>query len=299
MPSARAGYRLLFAARGGYGDGDVSDEVAAPEIAAEPFGPSSPWQGEPRALLARAIERHGGWAAWRRLAGFSLRLRSLTGLLPRSKGVGDTFPLPSRLEVRPHRGLVVMRDFPAPGRRGVFSRGQVQILDGETILEAQADARASFAGPRKRRRWAPTDALYFFGYALAHYCSLPFSLVEARPLRARRARSAGRALAGVEVELPPALHTHSRRQTFFFDDDGLLRRHDYVADIVGWWARGAHRWEDFVEVAGVPVPRRRHVVARLGRLETPLVALHAELDEVTLLDTQDTQPPARPRLVLV
>ena len=274
----------------------MSDEAEGPADGPEPFGPSSPWTGEARSLLARAIERHGGWQAWRELGGLSLRLRSLRGLVPERRGLGDTFPAPTRIEVWPRRGLCVMHDFPAAGRRGVFSAGQVQLLDDETLLEARADGRASFAGARRRRRWEPLDALYFFGYALAHYHSLPFSLAGARPLGLRRARSAGRALTGVAVELPPALHTHSRRQTFFFDDEGLLRRHDYVADIVGWWARGAHRSEDYVEVGGVLVARRRHVVARLGRVELPFVALAASFDDVT---AAPAPAPARPRLVLV
>jgi hypothetical protein len=65
----------------------------------------------------------------------------------------------------------------------------------------------------------------------------------------------------VDVELPAELPTHSRRQAFYLDDDGLLRRHDHVTDIVGWMARGAHLWRDFVVVQGVPIPRQRHVVA--------------------------------------
>ncbi len=139
-------------------------------------------------------------------------------------------------------------------------------------------ARRSFRGLRKWRRWRPADALYFFGYALTHYHSLPFTLGAGRPLRLSRVRCDGRVLTGVDVELPADLHTHCRRQSFYFDDDGLLRRHDYVADIVGWMARGAHVWRDFVTAHGVPIPRQRHVVARLGRRMTPFVALHAELD---------------------
>jgi hypothetical protein len=253
------------------------------------------WTGDARALLERAVARHGGWETWRRLEGLSLRLTSLTGLVPELKGVGQTFPAPGRVEVWPRRGVVVAHDYPVPGRRGVFSSGEVQLLDGATVLEAHARPRESFAGLRKFRRWSPADALYFFGYALAHYHSLPFSLAEARPLRLVRARSAGRRLQGVEVELPATLHTHCRRQAFFFDDDGLLRRHDYVADIVGWFARGAHRWEDHVDVGGVPVARRRHVVLRLGRIEAALVALHAELTDVAALSAAAE----RPRLTLV
>ena len=88
------------------------------------------------------------------------------------------------------------------------------------------------------------------------------------------------ALIGVEVALPASLHTHNRRQTFYFDDEGLLRRHDYVAEIAGWWARGAHLWRDFVAKDGLPIPRARHVVGRFGRIAMPFVALHAELDVV-------------------
>jgi hypothetical protein len=274
----------------------VSSEAAGPDDAPDPFGPSSPWTGEARALLERAIDRHGGWPAWRGAGGVALRLEALGGLVPEHKGLGETFPTPTRLEVWPRRGIVVMHDFPVPGRRGVFSGGEVRLFDGDTLLEARADARTSFGGARKRRRWAPLDALYFFGYALAHYHSLPFSLASARPLQVQRARSAGRALTGVAVELPAALHTHCRRQTFFFDDEGLLRRHDYVAEIVGWWARGAHRWDDYVDAGGVLVARRRHVVARLGHIETPIVALHATLGGIAPLRAS---APERPRLVLV
>jgi hypothetical protein len=256
-------------------------------LTGEPFPAGSPWRaeamGEARALLERACERHGGWAAWSRAGGATLVPGALAGLLPRLKGLGTTFRLPPRIDVWPRRGAVVFHDYPTPGRRGVYSSGQVQILDGETLLEARAQPRASFAGLRKHRPWSPVDALYFFGYALAHYHSLPFSLAEARPLRLVRARSTGRLLRGVEVDLPEELHTHSRRQAFFFDDEGLLRRHDYVAEIVGWWARGAHRWDDYIDVAGLPVARRRHVAARLGRLELPVVALAAEFKEVAAL----------------
>ena len=61
---------------------------------------------------------------------------------------------------------------------------------------------------------------------------------------------------------------------FYFEEDGLLRRHDYVADIVGGWARGAHFWRDFVTVSALQMASVRHVVARLGQRTTPFVALH-------------------------
>jgi hypothetical protein len=248
----------------------------------EPFPEDSAWQGEARALLERALRRHGGWSAWQRATGVSLVLVTLSGLLPAVKGLRRTFPMFRRVEVWPRDALAVFHDYPDARRRGVFRSGLVQLLDhrGEVAQEI-ADPRASFQGWRKVRRWSPIDALYFFGYALTHYHGLPFTLVDARPVRLRTARVQGRRLAGVEVELPPHVPTHCSRQTFYFGEDGLLLRHDYVAEIVGAWARGAHFWEDFTVVDDLPIARRRHVVGRIGRLATPVVALHAELADVS------------------
>jgi len=237
------------------------------------------WTGEARALLDRAIGRHGGWPAWEALDCLTVAPRQLSGMLPSLKGVGRTFPIPPRVDIFPHQYRCVFHDYPTAGQRGIFAAGAVELVDAAgAVIESHPEARARFRGLRKWRRWSPADALYFFGYALSHYHGLPFTLQKGRPLAIRRVRCDGRKLTGVEVELPADLHTHSRRQTFYFDDEGLLRRHDYVADIVGWWARGAHLWRDFETARGIPIPRERHVVARVRRATTPFVALHAELD---------------------
>jgi hypothetical protein len=236
------------------------------------------WSGGERALLEAAVRRHGGWEAWRALRVLVVQPRTLSGLVPWSKGYGRTFRLPPRAEIFLHDEKAIFLDYPAPGATGTFARGALTLTDARgAVVASTENARPSFRGLRKLARWSAAGALYFFGYALTHYHTLPFTLGRGRPLGIRRVRHEGRRLTGVEVELPPELHTHSRRQTFYFEEDGLLRRHDYVADIVGPWARGAHFWRDFVTVGGVEMATVRHVVARLGRRTTPLVALHAEL----------------------
>lgn len=257
----------------------VAIEISA---GAEPFPAGTPWVGEARALLERAIRCHGGWARWSEAGGIAMRLVALGGLLPAAKGLGRTFPRPARIEVWPRQRITVFGDYPDAGARGVFSAGRVRLVDarGHVVAESAAP-RATFTALRKYRRWSPLDALYFFGYAVAHYHGLPFTLVDGRPLGMERASLGGRRLQGVRVELPADLHTHCRTQTFLFDEDGLLRRHDYVAEIVGSWARGAHLWEDFTSAGGLPVARRRRVLARLGRHPVPLVALSAELEAVS------------------
>jgi hypothetical protein len=243
-----------------------------------PAGEAPGWSGAELALLEAAIRRHGGWDAWQALRVVDVEPKTLSGLLPWIKGHGRTFRLPPRAQIEPHEGRVVFFDYPAPGAMGTFARGALTLTDARgTVITSTENARVSFSGPRKLRRWSAAGALYFFGYALTHYHALPFTLGRGRPLRICRVRYEGRRLTGVEVELPSELHTHSRRQTFYFEEDGLLRRHDYVADIVGPWARGAHFWRDFVTGGGLQMATVRHVTVRLGRLTTPFVALHAEL----------------------
>jgi hypothetical protein len=255
---------------------------ALPSRGAEPFPPRSLWQGEERSLLERAIRRHGGWAAWTSAGTIAFRFARLDGLLPTVKGVGRTLPLPTRIEVVPRNATAVFEDFPARGSRGMFTAGEVRLLGahGEVLIQL-ANGRDAFQRASTFARWSPLQALYFFGYAITHYHSLPFTLVDGRPLALTGARVAGYRLRGVRVELPDGLHTHSRIQTFFFDDDGLIRRHDYVAEVVGPWAHGAHFWEDFTLAGELAVARRRHVVARLGARPLPVTVLHAELTDVS------------------
>lgn len=254
------------------------------------------WSGPALGLLERAIARHGGWRTWQRLRSIVLGPRLLRGALPALKGYGRTFALPTQVLVRPRELEAEFMDYPTPGSRGLFARGEVRLVDshGATLMQA-ADHRTTFRGLRKYRRWAPLDALYFFGYALTHYHSLPFTLGEGRCLGLHRTRAGGESLEGVEVELPPSLHTHCQRQTFYFDDSGVLRRHDYVAEIVGVWARGAHYWQDYQEVNGLLVARRRHVVARAFEQTFPFVALHAEFDSIEVdLGPADSDPSPAP-----
>jgi hypothetical protein len=227
-------------------------------------------QREARALVEKAVSRHGG-ERWSRIRSIDLPVLSLSGFLPWLKGNGRTFELPRLIRVDPPRARAVFVDYPGPGEHGVYEAGRVALGDGEPV-----EHRATFDGPRKWRRWTALDALYFFGYALTHYHALPWSLREAQPLTLRTSGQAG-AMHALTVRFPPVLHTHSAVQTIHLAADGLIVRHDYVAEIIGAWARGAHLWGNYVEVKGFPVATHRRVLARIGGQLLPLVALEARL----------------------
>ena len=70
---------------------------------------------------------------------------------------------------------------------------------------------------------------------------------------------AGEQWRRLEVSFPPGIHTHSQRQTFHVDAAGLIRRHDYVAEPVGRWARAAHYCDQHRQFGGLVFPTRRRV----------------------------------------
>jgi hypothetical protein len=243
----------------------------------------SSWTGPGSDILARACEHYGGIDAWNALRKITLLPGRLSGLLPWVKGVGKTFPLPAAFEISPRLGLTRFVGYPDPEHAGVFENGAVRIermADGSVVAKSE-NHRHSFAGTARARRWRPLDALYFFGYALSHYHSLPFTLAQGRLIGVHTSGRGGSRSDVLDVELPAKLHTHSRRQQFHFNPQGLLVRHDYVADIVGFFARGAHYWNQQARFSGFPISLDRHVFVRAGTVPLPVDALHA-----TFVDAQ-------------
>jgi hypothetical protein len=245
--------------------------VSAPTAAMVSAG----WTAAGLEILERSREYYGGPGGQRRPRRIRLVPEQLAGLLPRIKGVGRTFPLPQAIDTYPLERRTTFVAYPREGCTGVFDNGSVHletVSNGE-IIENSPRHRDTFSGLAKNRRWTPLDALYFFGYALWHYHALPFVLSEARLVRTVAAVS-GSSVCSVEVEFPADLPTHSRRQTFYFDEAGQLVRHDYVADVVGFWARAAHFWQRPQVVNGFPIAMERRVMPRIG-VVVPLTALYA------------------------
>ncbi|HYQ31042.1 MAG TPA: hypothetical protein VER04_27600 [Polyangiaceae bacterium] len=237
----------------------------------------SGWTDQSLGVLQRARDHYGGAEMWRALRLIRLFPQKLSGLVPWLKGHGQTFGFRGAFEVRPRQRWARFLNYPDAEHVGIFDDGLVRIEDSvshRTVTQSEQHRR-SFRGLAMHRRWSPLDALYFFGYALTHYHSLPFSLFDARLIRAREIGSPHDRLNVLEVELPESLHSHCRRQSFYFDKVGCLVRHDYHAEIVGLLARGAHFWKRQTRFSGLPISLERHVLGRVGSIACPLTALHA------------------------
>lgn len=191
----------------------------------------------------------------------------------------------SRRAGRPARRLSC---FPQQDWQAVFDRGVVRIetSDGE-LVEARHNPRAAFAGVsglRRNVRWDALDAAYFAGYAWWNYLSSPILLMRdgVSVTEGDKWSEAGEQWRRLEVNFPPDIHTHSQRQTFYVDDAGLIRRHDYVAYPIGRWARAAHYCDDHRDFAGLVFPTRRRVrpVGPGGRSLPQPILVALDIDEI-------------------
>jgi hypothetical protein len=90
-------------------------------------------------------------------------------------------------------------------------------------------------------------------------------------------------LAGLQVRFAPHIHTHCAEQDLYFDDEGLLRRHDYQVDVAGG-TRAAHLVSDYVDVQGLRLPTRRRVFRRNGdgTLDRDRTLVTVDLSDVVL-----------------
>jgi hypothetical protein len=77
--------------------------------------------------------------------------------------------------VSPRRQHVVFVPYPEPDMRGVFDEGAVRIeSDRGEVIADRSDARSAFRGFRHQLWWDKLDVLYFCGYALWIYLTIPF-----------------------------------------------------------------------------------------------------------------------------
>jgi hypothetical protein len=202
-------------------------------------------------LLEEAIAAHGGMQRWHEVETIEVALRCGGIAMPAKRRPGVLANL--RATVDPRRPHVELHGL------GTFDA-----------------ARPRPAGIARRTRWTDEDVVHFAGYALWGYMTAPFVFADddvlVRELPRRRLR----------VDFPARIPAHSRRQTFHFDENAVLIRLDYTAEVfLGPLGRAkhvcrGHRWID-----GLLVATSRRVTPR-GLPAPTLVSI--EIDEFRARD---------------
>jgi hypothetical protein len=234
-------------------------------------------------LLTTAIDAHGGLERWNQLTSVSARLLQGGALwaLKGHEGVLDDVLVTASL----HDERASHRPFGAPDQRTAFSPESVAIErdDGSTV-EKLDRPRDSFAGHAFDTPWSRLQLAYFVGTAMWTYLTQPFTFARAG-FETRELGSwdeGGRSLRRLHVAWPSDLATHSTEQTLYFDDDGLIVRHDYEVEISGG-AAAAHYVSDYDEVAGIKIPTKHRIFPRGpdGQAMTEPLIVSIDLSEIT------------------
>jgi hypothetical protein len=205
-------------------------------------------------LLEEALAAYGGLERWRDVFEISAHARS-GGLALGSKLAGRPFR-DYHMTVFARRPRTVISPYPRAGSRGVFDEGSVRIESerGGTIA-VRENPRPSFARGRRLFWWDRLDALYFAGYALWNYFTLPYLLASDGVEVGEEGRT-------LHASFPPGLHTHSREQAFHLDEQGLIAQHDYTPEVFGGWAKAAHVTLAHEQVDGLTFHTKRRVTPR-------------------------------------
>lgn len=213
-------------------------------------------------LLDIAIQAAGGLDRFNRFQSVSARLHHTGMLWPLKQREGVLTDATVTVDL--HSQRVSHGPFLPSSDHSVYTPERVEIRsESNGLVEALDHPRASFDGFEMETPWSNPQLAYFAGYTMWTYLTSPFVL--ARPgvvaeeiepwivdgLRWRRLR----------VTFPADIATHSAVQTFYFDADGLLRRHDYEVDIQGRNA-AARYLSDYVDAQGIAMPTRLRIYPR-------------------------------------
>lgn len=210
-------------------------------------------------LTELAIAAHGGLGRWNELKTVTAHLTN-GGVLWPLKGQGGVLDdIDVRVEL--HRQFTSHSPFTGPGLRTAFTSDRVAVeTDGGDVVEERLNPRASFAGHTLETPWDKLHLAYFAGYAMWTYLTAPFSFAmpgfHTEELAAWQ--EDGQTWRRLKVRFPDYIATHNREQTFYFDNDGLLRRHDYSAEVTGPGV-AAHYPSEHKEFDGIVVPTKRRV----------------------------------------
>lgn len=219
-------------------------------------------------LLEKVLNVHGGLDNWRqvRAIDFRLTLRGVALEFKQQQGLRDML-----VKIDTQRARTLITPFPSAGSRGIFADGRVTIeTDAGVKTSGLDEPRRSFEGLDRQSSWTVQQFLYFIGYALQNYMTMPFLLagdgVHCEEIAPHEEH--GEQWRVLKATFPPGLHMHCSEQKFYFNDAGYLVRNDYAPDV----SRGsaAHYTFDHKNFDGFIFPTHRRVVFRDEKNHTHL-----------------------------
>jgi len=207
------------------------------------------------ATARRALEAYGGEPFWRQARSIRASV-SASGLAFVLKGQRPFHRIAVECDVR--EPLARLSPVDAAGSSGVLRGGNAFLENPRgSVIGRRENARTYFPYGRRLFWWDSLDQTYFAGYALWNYLVFPALLLR-EDIRWQET-GPNRLLAVFPGNIP----THSPVQEFLFDPaSGLLRQHNYTAEVMGGWANAANVIVEHGVWNSIPYPSHRRVTPR-------------------------------------
>lgn len=228
------------------------------------------------------IKAHGGLDRYRQFSSATAHFRSGGALWAIKGRAGILDEADVRVDLREQHAS--HSPFTAPGLRTSFTARRVAIeSDTGEVKAERLDPRAAFAGHTLHTPWDDLHVAYFAGYAMWTYLTAPFSFASPgfRTEQLTPVQEDGQTRQRLKVTFPDHIATHCREQIFHFDQAGLLRRHDYTAEVINA-GPAAHYCDDHREFNGIMVPTRRrvHPLGADGTVARDIELVTIDIDDV-------------------
>jgi hypothetical protein len=159
--------------------------------------------------------------------------------------------------------------FPEQGKRGIYQDGKVWVqTDAGAMVEELPAPRTAYEGHERSTPWNDLQYLYFIGYAFWNCFTTPFLLAsegviceEVEPWEENHQK-----WRVLRATFDSSIDTHCAVQKFYFDDHGMLQRHDYFTDVAK--GNAAHYCMDYKTFDGL-FSQRVDAWFRVGTVSSP------------------------------
>lgn len=213
-------------------------------------------------LLDLAVKAHGGIERWNQLNKVSADI-AVGGAMWHLKGWPGVLA-DSHVTVKTRQPYTEYSPFVKSDQKSVFEPARTAIVTaaGE-VIDTRESPRQAFEGHKIPTPWDIQHVIYFSGYAIWTYLTTPFlfTLPGFKSEEVEPWNENGELWRGLNVTFPLEYPSHSAEQTFYFDESGLLRRHDYSVEVMGGTS-SANYASEHKTFGGIVFPTKRRVYSK-------------------------------------
>ena len=211
-------------------------------------------------LLKLVISAHGGLDRWNTLqrADAHFLIDGVTWPIKGVKGILSNFH--HQFDLHQQRGTIP--EFMAPDQMASFRTDRVAIETSDhRVVEELLQPGRSFDGDKLETTWSKLQLIYFVGFATWTYMTTPFCFTmpgfTTKEIDAWQ--EGNETWRRLKVTFPDYLARHSKEQVYYFNSDGLLKRHDYVSEPITTERTATHYVDDYKDFDGIMIGTRQRV----------------------------------------